>query len=30
MDPQQPWLCFPYPVLNTTAPFEAFKQEYGL
>lgn len=30
LDPDQPWLCFPYPVLNTTAPFEAFRDEYGL
>lgn len=30
LDPEQPWLSFPYQVLTTTAPFEAFKQEYGV
>jgi hypothetical protein len=30
LDPQRPWLAFPLPVLMTTAPFEAFRREYGL
>jgi hypothetical protein len=30
LDPAQPWLSFPYQVLTTTAPFEAFRREYGL
>jgi len=30
LDVSQPWLSFPYPVLSTTAPFEAFTREYGL
>jgi hypothetical protein len=30
LDPKQPWLSFPYQVLTTTAPFEAFRQEYGV
>lgn len=30
LDPAEPWLCFPYPVLTTYAPFEAFRREYGI
>jgi hypothetical protein len=30
LDPKQPWLAFPYPVLQTTAPFEVFSREYGV
>ena len=30
LDPAQPWLVFPYPVLKTTAPFDAFRREYGV
>jgi hypothetical protein len=30
LDPDEPWLVFPYPVLKTTAPFEAFRQHYGV
>jgi hypothetical protein len=30
LDPSQPWLSFPYQVLTTTAPFEAFRREYGV
>lgn len=30
LDISQPWLSFPYQVLSTEAPFEAFKREYGL
>jgi hypothetical protein len=30
LDPSQPWLVFPYPVLKTIAPFEAFRREYGV
>jgi hypothetical protein len=30
LDPAQPWLSFPLQVLTTTAPFEAFRREYGV
>lgn len=30
LDADQPWLSFPYNVLTTTAPFGAFRREYGL
>jgi hypothetical protein len=30
LDPAQPWLAFPYQVLATTAPFEAFRRAYDL
>jgi hypothetical protein len=30
LDPAQPWLAFPYPVLMVSAPFEAFREEYGV
>jgi hypothetical protein len=30
LDISQPWLSFPYRVLTTTAPFDAFRREYGL
>jgi hypothetical protein len=30
LDPAQPWLSFPFQVLTTRAPFEAFKREYRL
>ena len=30
LDPAQAWLSFPYQVLTTTAPFAAFRWEYGL
>lgn len=30
LDVTQPWLSFPYQVLSTQAPFEAFRREYGL
>jgi hypothetical protein len=30
LDPAQPWLTFPFQVLATTAPFEAFRREYGI
>lgn len=30
LDPAQGWLAFPYPVLKTTAPFEAFRREYNV
>ena len=30
LDAQQPWLAFPLPVLMTTAPFGAFRREYGV
>ena len=30
LDPREPWLVFPYPVLQTTAPFDVFRREYGL
>jgi hypothetical protein len=30
LDPGQAWLSFPYQVLTTTAPFEAFRREYGV
>lgn len=29
-DPAQPWLSFPYQVLSTSAPFAAFRREYGV
>jgi hypothetical protein len=29
LDPAQAWLSFPYQVLTTTAPFDAFRREYG-
>ncbi len=30
LDVAQPWLSFPYQVMATTAPFEVFRQEYGV
>lgn len=30
LDPAQPWLVFPFQVLATAAPFEAFRREYDL
>jgi hypothetical protein len=30
LDVAQPWLSFPYQVLTTTAPFDAFRREYGI
>lgn len=30
LDVAQPWLSFPYQVLTVTAPFAAFREEYGL
>lgn len=30
LDVAQPWLSFPYQVLTTTAPIEAFYREYGV
>jgi hypothetical protein len=30
LDASQPWLSFPYQVLTTIAPFEAFRREYGV
>ena len=30
LDVTQPWLSFPYQVLAVTAPFAAFREEYGL
>jgi hypothetical protein len=30
LDPTQAWLAFPYQVLKTAAPFEAFRREYGV
>ena len=30
LDVTQPWLSFPYQVLTTTAPIEAFRNEYGV
>jgi hypothetical protein len=30
LDVSQPWLAFPYPVLQTSAPFDAFRREYNL
>jgi hypothetical protein len=30
LDVTQPWLSFPYQVLTTTAPIEAFYREYGV
>ncbi len=30
LDPAEPWRVFPYNVLATKAPFEAFRAEYGL
>lgn len=30
LDVTQTWRSFPYPVLSTTAPFEAFRREYSL
>lgn len=30
LDPEQPWLSFPYQVLSTRAPFETFRREFGL
>lgn len=30
LDAGQPWLSFPYQVLSTSAPFEAFRREYAL
>ncbi|MEQ1782316.1 MAG: hypothetical protein ABMA14_13210 [Hyphomonadaceae bacterium] len=30
LDITQPWLSFPYQVLTTTAPMQAFRDEYGV
>lgn len=30
LDAAQPWLSFPYQVLATTAPFAAFRREFGV
>ena len=30
LDVNQPWLSFPYQVLSTSAPFAAFRREYGV
>ena len=30
LDVEQPWLSFPFQVLQTKAPFEAFRLEYGI
>jgi hypothetical protein len=30
LDPTQPWLVFPYQVLATTAPFDAFRRHYSV
>lgn len=30
LDPEKPWLVFPYQVLFTQAPFAAFRAEYGV
>lgn len=30
LDPQQPWLSFPFQVMTVKAPFAAFREEYGV
>ncbi len=30
LDVNRPWLSFPFQVLSTIAPFEAFKRKYSL